>query len=481
MHKRKNILYSAALLLVLGMASCRVSAPPSLPAGKPLPEQFPGSSDTVSSGETPWKQFYHDQLLKDLVDTVLLNNPDQVLALQRVEIMNQQVLQRKAAFLPSVNAVLSAGLDRYGDYTLNGVGNFDTNLSPNINKDQKIPGPTPDLFLGLRSQWEIDLWGRLKSQKQAAVARFMAAEKGRQFITTQLVAQVALLYYELIAFDNELEIVRKNMELQARALEVVKIQKMGGRATELAVQQFEAQLFRTQAMELVMKQQIVAIENELNFLAGRYQAKIERSRQLLHTPAPALIPAGIPSKSLLNRPDVQEAEWMLVAARADINAVRAAFMPALTISPYAGLNSFNAARWISPESAALGILGGLTAPVLNRRQLKSDYKIAASNQLSAFAIYQKTMLGAYAEISTQINGWRNLRQQFDLKEKEFMVLSSAVQTANDLYLGGYANYLEVITAQKGVLDAELELVTIRLKMLQTKVDLYRSLGGGWKM
>lgn len=480
MHKRSNILTIFALLLAFGFASCKVAAPPALPAEKNLPDQFPGSSDTVSSGEMSWKEFYHDQMLKDLVDTVLLNNPDQILALQRVEVLNQQVIQRRAAFLPSVNAVLSAGLDRYGDYTLNGVGNFDTNLSPNINKDQKIPGPTPDLFLGLRSQWEIDIWGKLKFQKQAAMARFMAAEKGRQFVTTQLVAQVALLYYELVAFDNELEIVRKNIALQTRALEVVQIQKMGGRATELAVQQFQAQLYRTQAMELVMQQQIIALENELNFLAGRYQAKIVRTRQLLHAPAPTLIPAGIPSKALLYRPDVQEAEWMLAAAKADIKAVRAAFLPALTITPYAGLNSFNAAKWISPESAALGILGGLTAPVMNRRQLKSDYNIAGSQQLAAFAVYQRTMLGAYAEISTQINGWRNLRQQFDLKEKEFMVLSSAVQTANDLYLGGYANYLEVITAQKGVLDAELELVTTRLKMLQTKVELYRSLGGGWR-
>jgi outer membrane protein TolC len=125
-------------------------------------------------------------------------------------------------------------------------------------------------------------------------------------------------------------------------------------------------------------------------------------------------------------------------------------------------------------------LGGLTAPLLNRRQLKADFNISTAEQKIAFNSYQQTLVIAYNEISTQMNNWSNLSQQFYLKEKEFNVLSTAVQTARDLYVGGYANYLEVITAQKGVLDAELELVDTRLKMMQAKVDLYRALGGGWQ-
>jgi outer membrane protein TolC len=145
-----------------------------------------------------------------------------------------------------------------------------------------------------------------------------------------------------------------------------------------------------------------------------------------------------------------------------------------------GLHTYNTSKWINPETLAWGILGGLTAPLLNRRQLKADFNISTAEQKIAYNGYQQTLVTAYNEISTQMNNWSNLSQQFFLKEKEFNVLSTAVQTARDLYVGGYANYLEVITAQKGVLDAELELVDTRLKMMQAKVDLYRALGGGWQ-
>ncbi|KYP13285.1 TolC family protein [Flavihumibacter sp. CACIAM 22H1] len=487
MHKRsfKLIGYTGILLLVL--AGCRVAAPPPLPEEKKIPDEFLPKADSsasridsTSAGNFHWNIFYTDSLLKNLIDTVLKHNQDQVIALQRVEIMNQQVFQRRAAFLPAVQGVISGGLDRFGEYTMNGVGNYDMNLSPNLKEDQKVPNPVPDLFVGIRSQWEIDLWGKLKAQKKAAMARLLAAENGRKFITTQLVSQVASLYYELAAVDIELDIVQTNIKLQQQALEVVKIQKEGGRATELAVQQFEAQLYRTQTLEWVMKQEMVAIENELNFLANQFDAPVKRTKFAFQDVHPAPLPVGFPADVLFQRPDVQEAGYVLEASKADIKAIRAAFLPALTLQPMIGLHTYNAAKWFSPESLALGVAGGLTAPLLNRRQLKADYRIATAEQLAAFASYQKSLVGAYNEVSTLMNGWSNLSKQFYLKEKEFNVLSKAVQTARDLYVGGYANYLEVITAQKGVLDAELELVETRLKMMQAKVNLYRALGGGWQ-
>jgi multidrug efflux system outer membrane protein len=487
MHKRK--IYLAALILsgMSWIASCRVAAPADLPAEKPLPVKFspatdPSSNgnDTVSAGTINWKQFYTDTLLLALIDTVLKNNPDQLVALQRVEIMNQLVRQRRAALLPSFQGVLHGGLDRFGEYTMNGVGNWDMNLSPNLSKDQLVPNPVPDLFVGIRSQWEIDIWGKLKSQKKAAIARLMAAESGRKYLTTQLVAQVASLYYELAAGDIELDIIRNNIELQQKALEVVKIQKEGGRATELAVQQFEAQLYRTQALEWAVKQNIVAIENQLSVLANQYDTPVKRQKFSIQDISPSPLPVGLPATVLSARPDVQEAEHKLAAAKADLHAIRASFLPALTLQPMVGLHSYNASKWLSPESLTWGVLGGITAPLLNRRQLKADYAISGAEQKIAFTQYHQTLVNAYNEISTQMNNWANLSQQFVLKEKEFKTLSSAVGTARDLYVNGYANYLEVITAQKGVLDAELEMVNTRLKMMEAKVNLYRALGGGWQ-
>lgn len=467
-------------------AACKVTAPPPIPAEKAMPSAFLPVSDTsasvkdsTSAGSFDWKVFYTDTSLLSLIDTVLKNNPDHTIALQRVEIMNRLVMQRRAAFLPSVQGVLSGGLDRFGEYTMNGVGNWDMNLSPNLSKEQLVPNPVPDLFIGIRSQWEIDIWGKLKAQKKAAIARMMAAESGRKYLVTQLVAQVASLYYELAASDIELDIIRNNISLQTRALEVVKVQKEGGRATQLAVQQFEAQLYRTQALEWAVKQKRIAIENDISVLANQYDTPIQRTKFSFQDIQPTPLPVGFPEEVLRNRPDVVEAELKLEASKADVTAIRAAFKPALTLQPMIGLHSYNASKWISPESIAWGILGGLSAPLLNRRQLKADYAIAGSDQTIAFTTYQRTLVQAYNEVSTQMNNWTNLSQQFRLKEKEFDVLSTAVGTARDLYVGGYANYLEVITAQKGVLDAELELVNTRLQMMQAKVNLYRSLGGGW--
>lgn len=469
---------AAALLVVTG---CRVATPVREPEVKQLPGTPGNTSDSLGIGDQPWKQFYSDKFLASLVDTAMVNNPDMQMAMQKIAILNQQVLQRRAAFWPTVNAVVSTGVDNYGDYTMNGVGNFDSNLSPNVTGDKKIPDPvTPDYFIGLRSQWEVDLWGKLKSQKKAAIARYEASRQEQRLFSTQMVAQVAGLYYELLSLDNELDILKKNIHLQQQALEVVKIQKQGGRATELAVQQFEAQLLRTQAMEFGVKQQIVGVENELNFLLGRYPQPIRRGTPILQQPLAPTLQQGVPGNALLNRPDIQSAEWQLQAARADVAAVRAAFLPALTINPYAGLNSFRTSVLFTPESIAWGVLGGLSAPVLNRKQLKADLRIAGSQQLTAFYQYQRSLLNAYQEVATQLSNLRNLNEQYGYKEREFAILSSAVSTARDLYLGGYANYLEVITAQKGVLDAELELVNNRRKLFAAQVDLYRALGGGWK-
>ena len=225
----------------------------------------------------------------------------------------------------------------------------------------------PDLFVGFRSTWEIDLWGKLRSRRKAAYARLLATEQGRRLVQTSLVAQVASLYYELLTYDNQLAVLEKNRAYQERALEVVKMQKLGGRATELAVQQFAAQLLRTRSLAAEARQRIAAAENTLNRLLGRYPQPIPRGRALTMQAVPAAVSAGLPAAMLLRRPDVQQAELQLTAARADVAAARAAFLPSLTLAPYLGLNAYTPALLLNaPGSLAYGLLAGLAAPVFNR-------------------------------------------------------------------------------------------------------------------
>ncbi|MDQ2769368.1 MAG: TolC family protein, partial [Bacteroidota bacterium] len=294
------------------------------------------------------------------------------------------------------------------------------------------------------------------------------------------VAQVASLYYELLTYDNQLAVLEKNRAYQERALEVVKIQKLGGRATELAVQQFAAQLLRTRSLAAEARQRISATENMLNRLLGRYPQPIRRGRALALQQLPAAVSAGMPAAMLLRRPDVQQAELELVAARADVAAARAAFLPSLTLSPYLGINAYTPALLLNtPGSLAYGLLAGLAAPVLNRSAVRAGYARSAAGQRAAYLGYQKIIQTGFEEVTTNLSGLANYREVADLRQQEVAALTRAVATANDLYRANYANYIEVITAQRSVLEAELSLTAARRQQFLLLIDLYRALGGGW--
>ncbi|MGV3639860.1 MAG: efflux transporter outer membrane subunit [Adhaeribacter sp.] len=483
MHFRK---YFPSLLLLVGLqvllGSCKVADPVRLPPARSLPASFGGAADTVSSAQGAWRDFFTDPYLVALLDTALLYNPDLLMAMERVEMASSRVLAAKGELRPAVSAGAHAGVDKFGDYTMNGVGNYDTNFSPNINADQQIPNKlVPDYLLGLRSTWEVDLWGKLKARRKAAFSRYLASENGRQLVQTALVAQVARLYYQLVALDSEQEILTRNIALQQLALDVIKIKKAGGRETELAVQQAAAQLLNTRSLQLATTQQIKATENLVNQLLGRYPQPIARQKALDQQQLPTAVQAGVPAALLRRRPDIQQAEWELAAAKADVTAARAAFLPSLTLTPHLGLNAFKAALLLqAPASLAFGVLGSVSAPVFNRYRLKSDLRYSAAANREAYYGYQQAILQGFQEVVTGLSAIDNYRQVQELKSQEVAALQQAVNVSNDLFMGGYASYLEIITAQRGALAAELELVHNRRDMFLATVDLYRALGGGWQ-
>jgi len=472
------IVYTLAGSLLSGCGAMQAATEEKLPV---LPQTFGSSSDSATVADIAWRTFFTDTNLVRLIDAAVENNPDVKTALQRVVMARADIRASKGALLPNIDAILSAGADKYGDYTMNGVGNYDTNLSPNIDKDQHIPtSPTTDVFLGLRSAWEVDIWGKLKSKKKAAYARYLASEKGRQWVTTQLVAEVATLYFALVAQDDNLSVIQSNIQLQEKAFDIVQTQKEGGRATELAVQQFKAQLLHTKGLAYEIKQSITVLENGLNVLLGRYPQPIARSISIVRQPLPLQLQAGIPSGMLRRRADIQQAELQLMATKANTEAARKAFLPSLNITPYLAVNAFNPSLLFSAGSLVYGALGGLTAPVFNKYQLKTNFAIANAEQASALYNYQKTILQGFSEVVTNLQALENYKNFYEIKEDEARVLQNAATTANELYLNGAATYLEVITAQKGVLDAELEVITGKKALFAASVDLYRSLGGGWQ-
>ncbi|WP_129715402.1 TolC family protein [Pedobacter sp. SYP-B3415] len=475
---RKNLIYIySSLIPLLYLSSC--SAPE-----KVLEQELktmPGSFNVQVAPEAPhlkWQQIFSEPGLQRLIDTALANNFDLKTGMQRIEIAGAQLRLSRAAMLPGLNAQVSGGLDRYGNYTMNGVGNYDTNFSPNIDENRRIPYPaTPDYFAGFRSSWEIDIWGKLSKRKEAAFNRLLASRQGLQWFQTQLISEVAARYFELAALDKQAEILTHNIRLQEKGVEIVEAQLAGGRATALAVKQFRAQLFATRGRAYEIRQDISRAENELNNLLGRFPEKIERDTAMITRTVPRTLFAGIPAQVVLSRPDVRQAEFELKAARADVTAARKALLPSLTLDAYAGYNSFKLPLLFSPGSLAAGVLGGLTAPIFNRGTLKNGKRIADAEQLQAFYNYQRQIINAYQEVSTQLTAMDNLQHAYRLKTAQVQELNDALSTANDLYLAGYASYLEVIVAQGSVLNAEMEQVDLKRQSYGAMIALYRALGG----
>jgi len=480
MNFKKYFIILISAGLIGGLWSCGNYKAATFKPTAALPDTFKNQHDTLTSANLPVHAFFKDAYLLRLIDSAMTSYPDVLAAYQRIQIAEAQLSFAKSARLPQVDLNLSAGIERYGDYTMNGVGNYDTNLSPNINNNQRIPTPTTDYFAGFRSTWEVDIWGKLKNQQKASLSRFLATQNGFQWVKTELAAAIATQYYKLLALDIESAIIQKNIKYQENALEIVKVQKMGGRATELAVQQFVAQLAHTQALYHSTAQQITEAENQLKLLTGRFSPTIDRDTSIMSLRVPDQLNTGVPAQMLLNRPDVRQAEYELLAMNADIRSARAAFFPALTLTPYVGYNAFKAALLFNPGSAVFGVIGGLTAPVLNRKKIKAEYNTKVAEAKIALSNYQKTALTGYKEVMDNLKGMENYANYYKLKTQEVSALRNAVSVADDLYLVGRASYLEVITAQRNVLDAELELAVSKKDIYLSQVNLYRALGGGWK-
>jgi NodT family efflux transporter outer membrane factor (OMF) lipoprotein len=336
------------------------------------------------------------------------------------------------------------------------------------------------MFLGFRSVWEIDIWKKLSNKRKAAATRLLAAEAEQKLLQTLLVSEVAQLYYTLLALDYELDVLKQNITLQQNELELINIQKQAGRATELAVKQFSAQLMGTKSLEFQIQQQIVTVENQLNAIVGSFPQKIERSHFKEQLKLPKLLTAGLPSSLLAKRPDIVMANWQLQATGADVEAARAAFLPQLTITPYIGLSAFNPRLLFNTQSIAAGALTGFMAPIFMQKQVQAAYKISQAQNKMAYYEYEKVVLKAVQEVVTDMKAIENLRGSMELKAKETNELKEGLKIAGDLYNAGFATYLEIITAQRNVLDAELQQIILINKMMLAAVDLYRSLGGGWE-
>jgi len=484
-RKKTKVKLSNATLLIAGsllLAGCGTSAELAQHEHRTMPETYNGTLDTTNTAKIHWNAFFDDPYLVTLIDSALANNPDMEKALHQLEIAQANFRWRKSALYPSIDAFAEAGLRKFGFYTMDGIGNYDTNFSDNLNDDEKLPDPLPDYFAGLRTSWEIDLWGKLRNRKRSAYQEFLATFEGKRLIQTALVEQVAAAYYDLMALDNELAILRKNIKLQQDAVAIIEVQKQAGRADELGVQQFNAMLHNSRGRVQEVLQEIVSTENHLNYLLGRFEGDIRRdTTRWMHVSFTDSIMPGIPPQLLALRPDVRQAHIKMAASEAEVDASKASFYPSLVLSPYIGFQAFDVGKLLTaPTSLAYGLFGGLTAPVFNQRAIRSAYETAKAEYGIAFLDYENTVLNAWKEVQTSLTAQVHIGERQRHNALEVAALRKAVDAANELFKAGRASYLDVITAQRTVLDAELNQIRTRREKAINKLLLYKALGGGWQ-
>lgn len=464
-----------ALAIALALYACAPEIAQKT-VNREMPAQYNDSYDTTNTSRIKWRDFFGDPYLITLIDSALRRNQELNITLQEIEITRNEVRARKGEYLPFVDIRAGAGVEKPGRYTHQGATDAATEFEPG----KEMPEPLQDYVVGAFASWEVDIWRKLRNARKSAMLRYLSSVEGKNFMVTNLVAEISDLYYELLALDNQLEILERNIDIQQNALRIVRMQKLAARVTELPVRKFEAEVLKNQSRLYYVRQQITETENRINFLVGRFPQPVHRRTEDFDDVVPATVVAGVPSQLLENRPDIKQAELELAAADLDVAVARANFYPSLGIRAGVGLQAFDPAYLTrTPESMIYSLAGDLMAPLINRNAIKAAYFSANAKQIQAVYAYERTLLNACIEVTNQLSNISNLQKSYDLKAQEVEALTESIRISNNLFNSARADYMEVLMTQRDALESKFELVETKKEQLQAMVQVYRALGGGW--
>ncbi len=443
-------------------------------ASKAVPESF-GALATVSGPsvavQQQWDAFFPDPDLRGLIVEALENNQQLNIQLQELILGQNNIAAIRGEYIPSLGAGVGAGVEKVGDYTSQGVSDI----------AHGVARPLPDFRFGFVASWETDIWSRLRNARKAANLRYEATIQERNFLLTEIVAEIANSYYDLLALDNQIEILDRNIELQKNALEVVKLKKAAAHETELGVQRFRAEVLKNQGRRFSLEQQRILVESRINFLVGRFPRPVQRDARTFMTAKTDVVAAGMPADLLENRPDVKAAELQLEASKLDVKSAKARFYPSLRIDAGVGFEAFNLSHLIkAPQSLAYNLAGNLMAPLLNRVAIKADYRNANARQVQAVFEYERSILQAFTDVYNQLTAISNLKQRYAQLSEQVEALHTAIDVAKVLYQSAQLDYYEVLLTVRDSLQAEMELVEAKRDQMQAIVAIYQALGGGWR-
>ncbi|GAB3968271.1 TolC family protein [Spirosoma terrae] len=474
----KRIVSSLGITLItLITAGCSVPLLVQKKVNKTVPASYNTSQDTVNTAKTAWRSYFTDPYLTALIDTALYNNQELNITLQEIQIANNEIQARRGEYLPFVRVGGGAGVDKVSRYTSQGASDEISEIKPG----KATPSVLPNTYFGAFATWEVDIWHKLRNAKKAAVASYFSSIEGKNFTVTNLVAEIANSYYELLALDNQLGIIRQNIDILSNALKIIKQEKEAAKVTELAVRRFEAEVYKTQSLQYEIQQRIIETENHINFLVGRFPQRVQRNSQTFGDLTPAKVYAGVPSQLLENRPDVRQAELKLEAANLSVSVAKANFYPSLGLSASLGVMSFSPLYLGNvPESLIASLVGDMIGPVINKNAIIATYKSANAKQIQAVYDYERTVLNAYIEVANQLANIDNLEKKYTMKNNQVDALTQSTTISLKLFTSARADYMEVLLTQRDVLESRMELIETRMKQMNAAVNAYRALGGGWR-
>jgi len=467
----RNINNAFFILLLSLLTACKVSKDITKPEA-PLPTVFRNAAtqDTTSIAKVKWKSFFADAALQKLISNAIAKNYDMQLAVKNIDEAQLLLKQTKWLYLPGANLQVTATTNRPSDNSLNGLSA----------KQFLGTSHVEDYSANLALSWEADIWGKIKNRRAEALASYLQTEEAKKAIQTNIVASVSDGFYNLLMMDAQLAIAQKNIALNDSTLRIIRLQYDAGQVTALAVQQAEAQQLTAAALVPQLEKNIAVQENALSILAGELPAGIQRNTALNQVNISDTLSAGIPSEMVSRRPDVKSYELALSIANAQVGIAKADMYPTLSITAGGGLNSFKASNWFNIPASLFGTAaGGIVQPLFQKKQLKTAYEVARVEREKTVIRFRQSVLNAVGEVSDALVRIEKLKTEKSVALSRVNTLQKAINNANMLFSNGMANYLEVITSQSNALQSELDLTAITREQISAKIELYRSLGGGW--
>ncbi len=465
---KKQFLYRALPITILGLTlqSCIVAKKYDRPeVTKEESYRGSNSNDTLSMANMPWKELFTDPVLIQHIENGLANNLDMRIAIENITAANAYMQQSKWGYAPTVN--LNANYT-HSNLSKNGVQGIAFGDNRIKNDQYELSGQVA---------WELDVWGKIRSNKRAFVASYLQTVSAQQAVQTQLISTIATTYYQLLALDKQKEITELTIANRKNSLETIIALKEAGQVNEVAVKQTQAQLYSAESLLIDLNNNIKLTENTFSILLAQSPGTIERGT-LAQQKINVNLSVGVPIQLLSNRPDVKAAEFGLMNAFEMTNVARANFYPALRLTGSGGLQSINFDQLFNTNSLFANVIGGLTQPLLNGRQIRTQHQVANAKKEQAYLGYKKTVLTASKEVSDALYNYDSSSKKLGLKKQEYEAYQLATSYSEELLVQGMATYLDVLTARESALNAELNYINTEVTQLSAVVQLYRALGGG---